>query len=42
MLKSTNFTILDIANRLNYDSISHFNKVFKQYTGHPPRIPQEY
>jgi AraC-like DNA-binding protein/mannose-6-phosphate isomerase-like protein (cupin superfamily) len=36
LLRSTNFTVLDIANRISYDSISHFNKVFKEYTGKTP------
>lgn len=36
LLKTTNFTILDIANKVGYDSLSHFNKVFKRYTGVSP------
>ncbi|MDR0855856.1 MAG: AraC family transcriptional regulator [Clostridiales bacterium] len=39
LLRSTNFTILDIASRISYDSISHFNKVFKEHTG---KTPSEY
>jgi len=36
LLKSTNFTVLHIANELGFSSLSHFNKIFKKETGLPP------
>lgn len=36
MLKTTNYTTAYIANELNYNSLSHFNKVFKQHVGCTP------
>ena len=36
LLETTNFTVLDIAGRLNYDSLSHFNRIFKRCTGLTP------
>lgn len=35
-LSSTNLTVLDIAGRLGYNSLSHFNKKFKETTGLSP------
>lgn len=36
LLKNTNLSILEISNMLGYASLSHFNKVFKDYTGMTP------
>ncbi|OHE41443.1 MAG: hypothetical protein A2Y16_05225 [Tenericutes bacterium GWF2_57_13] len=36
LFQTTNFKTLEIAARLGYDSLSHFNKVFKNYTGQSP------
>ena len=36
LLQTTNFSILEISNRVYFDSISHFNRLFKQYTGFTP------
>lgn len=36
LLSTTNFTTLDIANMVGYDSLSHFNKVFRQNVGMSP------
>lgn len=36
LLVNTNFTILDIASRLAFDSLSHFIKIFKKHTGMTP------
>lgn len=37
LLKSTDMGVLEIASALNYDSISHFNRVFKEETKMTPR-----
>lgn len=37
LLETTNCTTLDIADKLNYSSLSHFNKMFKKYIGCTPR-----
>lgn len=42
MLLKTNFTVLDIASKLSYNSISHFNKLFKKYTGKTPLQYRKY
>lgn len=36
LLSKTNFTTLDIAGKLGYDSLSHFNRVFKKITSMSP------
>lgn len=36
LLVNTNFTVLDIASRLSFDSLSHFIKIFKKQTGCTP------
>lgn len=36
MLKNTDASILEISNTLGYASLSHFNRVFKQYIGITP------
>lgn len=36
MLRSTNLSILEISEYLGYDSLSHFNRIFKEYYGIPP------
>lgn len=36
LFQTTNFKTLEIAARVGYDSLSHFNKVFKVYTGQSP------
>lgn len=36
LLKSSDMSVLEIATRLNYDSISNFNGVFKRITGITP------
>ena len=37
-LSTTNLTVLDIAGRLGYSSLSHFNKKFKEITGLSPGL----
>lgn len=37
LLSSTDLTILDIAGRLGYGSVSHFNKLFRSAAGMSPR-----
>lgn len=37
LLQNTNFSILEIALTLNYESLAHFNRVFKKITGKTPR-----
>lgn len=37
LLKNTNLSVLEISSRLNYDSLAHFNRVFKKTTGKTPR-----
>lgn len=36
LLTSTELTVLDIAGRLGYGSVSHFNKLFRGFTGMSP------
>ena len=36
LLEKTNYTTLDIAGRIGFDSLSHFNRVFKKLTGKSP------
>ena len=36
LLKHSNYTILDISQMTNYNSLSHFNKTFKDHTGYTP------
>lgn len=36
LLKSTNFTVLHIAYELGFNSLSHFNKIFRKEMGLPP------
>lgn len=36
LLNTTNFTTLDIANMVGYDSLSHFNKIFRKNIGMSP------
>lgn len=36
LLVSTDLTVLDIAGRLGYSSLSHFNKLFRENTGMTP------
>lgn len=36
MLRNSSLTILEISNRLGYDSLSHFNRIFKEFYGTPP------
>lgn len=37
LLTSTNLTVLDIAGRLGYSSLSHFNRLFRESTLMSPR-----
>ena len=37
LLSSTDLTVLDIAGRLGYGSVSHFNKIFRAAAGMSPR-----
>ena len=37
LLQNTNFSILEISNILSYDSLAHFNRIFKKTTGKSPR-----
>ena len=42
LLASTELTALDIAGRLGYSSVSHFNKLFYTAAGtSPPAVPPE-
>lgn len=36
LLKSTNYSTLEISNRVGFSSLSHFNKVFKSHTNLSP------
>ena len=36
LLASTDLTVLDIAGRLGYGSVSHFNKLFRDFTEMSP------
>lgn len=36
LLATTDFTVLNIATSLGYDSLSHFNRIFKSHTGQTP------
>ena len=36
LLQTTDFTVLEISNALKYDSLSHFNRLFKKATGQTP------
>ncbi len=36
LLRSTHLSTLEIANALGYDSLSHFNRIFKSFTGLSP------
>lgn len=38
LLNSTNLSTLEISNALGYDSLSHFNRIFKEYTGVSPAV----
>lgn len=38
MLRSTSLSTLEISTRLGYDSLSHFNRIFKEYYGMPPAL----
>ena len=38
MLKNTDTSILEISNTLGYASLSHFNRVFKEYIGITPAL----
>jgi len=35
---TTNMTVLEVSETLGYSSLSHFEKLFLQYTGKSPRI----
>ena len=37
LLTSTDLTVLDIAGRLGYSSVSHFNRLFHASTGTSPQ-----
>ncbi len=37
LLQNTNFSVLKISVMLNYDSLAHFNRMFKKETGKTPR-----
>ncbi len=37
LLRTTSLTTLEVAGRLGYDSLSHFNQIFKRHTGLTPR-----
>ena len=36
LLETTNFTTLEICGKIGYDSLSHFNAIFKKITGYTP------
>ena len=36
LLKHSSYTILDISQMTNYNSLSHFNRTFKEHTGYTP------
>lgn len=38
LLQSTHLSTLEISNALGYDSLSHFNRIFKQYSGVSPAV----
>ncbi|WP_025719653.1 helix-turn-helix transcriptional regulator [Paenibacillus sp. 1-18] len=35
-LRETNWKVTSIAEKTGFDSIAHFGRIFKQFTGHPP------
>ena len=37
LLQNSNFSVLRISNILNYNSLAHFNRIFKKETGKTPR-----
>lgn len=38
LLRSTHLSTLEISNALGYDSLSHFNRIFKEFTGFSPAV----
>lgn len=38
LLTSTQLSTLEISNALGYDSLSHFNRIFKEFTGVSPAV----
>lgn len=38
LLRSTHLSTLEISNALGYDSLSHFNRIFKDFTGVSPAV----
>lgn len=38
LLKNTSLSTLEISGRLGYDSLSHFNRIFKEYIGVTPAV----
>lgn len=38
LLATTRLSILEISTALGYDSLSHFNRIFKEYTGVSPAV----
>lgn len=37
LLKTSNFTVLEISSRIGYNSLSHFNRIFKKNVGCTPK-----
>ena len=37
LLETSNFTVLEIASRIGYSSLSHFNRIFKAKFGCTPK-----